>query len=347
MSRPPADRSVRPPRRQGLTGALMGSLMLHGVLGLAAGAWIVAQYIQPPPPRFVAPPAPRLKIPPQTRQHRMNLAAHAGLASKPTFKQRLVSLRPTAFALPEAPRMPLDSLLTPDPASLTAGMISGLAGSAGTGAGGGFGLAGAGGKGLGAGLNFLGIQAQGQRILLLFDVSASVVNKAASSGLPLARIKEETRQMIDKLPVDARFGLIQFVRNYKPFQTELVPATKANRDLARAWIDSEWSESGQMARSGRGVIAPTPNGLPPILRAGFAMNPDVVFLISDGSFERGAGGSTEKVPDAELEALIEELQQARTGKAPIHFVGFRMRDEDKAFWTRMVRRTGGRLREIQ
>src|SRR5690349_3383686 len=77
--------------------AFIGSIVIHAVIALIAGIWVVAKYIQQEPPKFVAPPAPKIKIPPQTRQHRMNLAAHSGLASKPTFKQRLVSLRPTAF----------------------------------------------------------------------------------------------------------------------------------------------------------------------------------------------------------------------------------------------------------
>jgi hypothetical protein len=113
-------------RRKGAGAALIGSLIIHGILGLVGGAFIVAQYIQPPPPKFVAPPAAKIKIPPQTRQHRMNLAAHAGLASKPTFKQRLVSLRPTAFALPEAPKIAFDSSLVPDPSTVVSSMVTGL-----------------------------------------------------------------------------------------------------------------------------------------------------------------------------------------------------------------------------
>jgi len=337
----------KPGTRKGAAGALVGSLIIHGILALVGGALIVAQYIQPEPPKFVAAAAPKIKIPPQSRQHRMNLAAHAGLASKPTFKQRLVSLRPTAFALPEAPKISMNTALVPDPSTIVSSMVTGLAGSGGKGAGAGFGLGGAGGKGLGTGLNFMGIQSNGQRVLLLFDVSASVTNKAASSGVPLSRIKDETLTMLDKLPPDSSFGIIQFVRNYKPFQAELVPASKANRDLARTWVETQWSESGQMARTGKGVIAPDPNGLPPILRAGYAMKPDVIFLISDGSFERGSGGGNEKVPYEELDELFKELQKERVAKIPLNFIGFQMRDDDKDFWQKIVRRTGGNLREIK
>jgi hypothetical protein len=132
-------------------------------------------------------------------------------------------LRPTPFSLPEAPKVSIDNMLTPDPSAIANSMVTGLAGAGGSGSGSGFGLGGSGGKGLGTGINFLGIKASGQRIVLLFDVSGSVVNKANASSMPLLKIKEETEAMINKLPADSRFNIIQFVRNYKSFQSELVP----------------------------------------------------------------------------------------------------------------------------
>lgn len=333
-------------RRKGIGTALAGSLIVHGILALAGGAWIVAQYIQPPPPKFVAPPPAKIKIPPQTRQHRMNLAAHAGLAAKPIFKQRLTSLRPTAFALPEAPKISFDQNLVPNPATLLSTTITGLSGTGGVGSGSGFGLGGGGGMSLApTGFSFMGIKAQGQRIVLCFDVSGSVVNKATASGMPLSRIKEETLKLIGGLPSGAQFGIVQFVRNYKPFKNELVPMTPANRDLARKWIETEWNESGQMNRGQPGVISPNPNGVVCVLDAAFAMKPDVVFLISDGQFEQ-TYPQVGRIADEVLEAKVKEVQ-AGPARVPMHFIGFQMRPEDKGTWERLVRRTGGRLREIR
>lgn len=346
MARTPTVPNDAKVARKSIAGALLGSIIAHGILATVAGVWIVAQYIRSEPPKFVAPPLPKVKVPPQTRQHRMNLAAHAGLAAKPTFKARLVSLRPTPFSLPEAPKVSVDNLLTVDPSAIAGSMVTGLSGAGGTGSGAGFGLGGAGGKGLGTGINFMGIKSSGRRVLLMFDVSGSVVNKANASSMPLAKIKEETLAMIDKLPADSRFGIIQFVRNYKMFQPELVAATQGNRDMAREWVASEWNESGSMPRNGRGVVSPMPNGLPPILRAAYAMKPDVIFLISDGSFERGVEAS-EKVPAEEFEALFKELGAASPVKVPFHFIGFQMKPDDKDFWNRISRRQGGELKELK
>jgi len=332
--------------QKGAGAALIGSLIIHGVLALAGGAFIVAKYIQPPPPKFVAPPPPKIKIPPQTRQHRMNLAAHAGLASKPTFKQRLVSLRPTAFALPEAPKISFDSDLVPDPSTVASTMVSGLTGSGGTGNGSGFGLGGGGGLGQGlSSFTFMGLKSQGQKIVLCFDVAGSVVNKANASGVPLSKIKEETIKLISGLPSGAQFGLIQFVRNYKPFNAELTPMTPASRDLAKQWIETEWSETGQMPRGGKGVLSPTPNGLPCVLDAAYAMKPDVIFVISDGGFEQ-TYPEDRRIPNEELEDKVKDLQ--KTGaKIAVNFIGFQMKAEDKDAWESITRRTGGRLREIK
>jgi len=336
---------LRKANRRGIAGAVMASIVAHVILAVIAGIWIVASYIQNDPPKFESPPPPVIKIPPQTKQHRMNLAAHAGLAAKPTFKARLVSLRPTEFALPDAPKVSIDNMLVPDPSTIANSMVTGLAGAAGAGAGSGLGLTGAGGKGLGTGIDFMGIRANGQRILLLFDVSGSVVNKANASDMPLAKIKEETINLIDGLPANSRFGIIQFVRNYKIFQDELVPATVPNRELARSWIDNEWRETGTMPRGGRGVTSPEPNGLLPILRRAYEMQPDVIFLISDGGFWRSTP-TNEKIPTDEFEDLFKELNKNAVGRVPLHFIGFQMRPDDKRFWERMARRQGGSLKEM-
>ena len=192
---------------------------------------------------------------------------------------------------------------------------------------------------------FMGFKVNGQRIVLLFDVSGSVVNKAKASGMPLHKIKEQTENMINALSDESKFGLVQFVRNYKPFTPDLVAATKDNRDLAKGWMELEWDESGMMPRNGKGVIAPTPNGFPAILRAAYALKPDLIFVISDGSFERGANGVNEKVPYDEFEALFKELAPEGT-KIPFNFVGFQMRQDDKSFWAKMARNQGGELKEI-
>ena len=325
---------------------LIASLIVHAA-GLALfGLWVVAKKFARPEAVFEVREV--LKVPIQkTPEHRMNVAQHEANAPKPVFDDKLVSTRPSDFALPELPKLDLQQMLPLDPSELVSDQVSSLVGTAGLGLGSGSGLSGSGGLGKGlTNFSFMGMKAQGRRILLLFDVSGSVMNKAVSSGVPIARIKEETLKLIDSLPPGAEFGLIQFVRNYKPFSDTLMPATPANRDAARQWVENEWSESGQMSRGQKGVFSPDPNGLPCVLEAAFAMNPDVIFLISDGQFEQ-TYPQDRRVPNEELDDQIKALQKGRAERLPIQFLGFQMRDEDQSDWSRIVRRTGGRLKEIR
>ncbi len=89
-------------------------------------------------------------------------------------------------------------------------------------------------------MSFFGVQATGQRILLLFDVSSSVVNKANAAGIPSNASRQETLKLLEGLPINAQFSIIQFTGNYMPFTEELVAATPANKDLAKQWVREKW-----------------------------------------------------------------------------------------------------------
>lgn len=334
-------------RKRGLMATvILTAIGLH-VAGLfMAGVWIVARYLSEPPAVFTVPPK-EVRVPVQTREHKMTMARHEAMAPKPTFSDRIVSARPTAFSLPEMPKIDMDQLLPLDPSQIVSDQISGMVGSGGMGSGmGSGGGKGSGGMG-GTGLSFFGIKTEAKRILLLFDVSGSVVNKANASGMPLTRIKEETSELISKLPVNCRYSIIQFVRNFKPFSEELVAASPVNKDLAHQWIETEWDESGMMPANGKGVKSTMPNGLPFVLDYAFSLKPDTIFLISDGSFEQTtATDGNRKVPGEEFDEQIKKLQAAAGREVPIHFIGFQMRPEDHATWRRLCQRTGGKFREM-
>ena len=332
-------------RRRGMVSAvILGAIAVHVIGLIVAGAVIVARFFAEPKATFEV--VREFRIPVKTREHKMNMARHEAMAPKPTFNDRLVSTRPTNFSLPEMPKIDLDQMLPLDPSEIVSDQISSLEGTAGLGSGIGSGGLGSGGTGA-TGMSFFGIQSEGSRIVLLFDVSSSVVNKAIASGIPLAEIKKETSNLLAKLPINARYSLVQFVRNYKPFSEELVAANPTNKKRTEEWIETEWSESGQMAASGRGVKTASPNGLPIVLDFAFSLQPDTVFLISDGSFEQTAPGSPNRsVPEDELTEQITRLQKAAGKPVPIHFIGFQMKDDDRNFWRRMCQRIGGKLREL-
>lgn len=333
-------------RRRSIIGSVIfGAILIHGAGLFLAGLFIIARYFAEPKATFEIPK--EIRIPVQTREHKMTMARNEALAPKPSFNDRLVSTRPTKFALPEMPKIDMNQLLTMDPSDLVSSQISGLVGSSSLGSGLSTGSLGSGGIGEN-GLSFFGIQTEGKRILLLFDVSTSVVNKANKSGVPLTRIKEETINLIDKLPINTRFSIVQFVRNYKPFTDELLVASPPNKDRAREWIENEWSSSGMMPANGRGVHTAPENGLPIVLDFAFKLRPDTIFLISDGSFEQTTPTSRSRnIPSDEFEDQLKLLQQNMEKPVAIHFIGFEMKPDHLSAWRKISQRSGGKLRELK
>jgi len=344
------DASAKKRRRKLIISILLGVVILHVAGGFVAGVIVVAKYFFPPPATFEV--KRDIRLPAKQREHKMNMAAFDAMAPKPTFNDKMQSLRPAAFALPELPKMPIDQMLPLDPSEIVSDQVTSLVGTSGLGAGG----EGSGGTGgLGTGMSFFGIQSSGKRILLIFDVSGSVVNKANKAGVPLTKIQEETSTLISKLPVSSRFGIIQFTRNYKAFNSELLPATDQNRAAALDWIKNEWVESGMMAASGK--VTSNPTGLVGVLQLAAKMQPDVIFLISDASFQwtppPGSRSSRqpvsnfgEDIPWKEVEAIASGPLQGPEG-CKINFIGFEMKSEDKRAMGSIARKTGGKLREMK
>ncbi|MCX7868657.1 MAG: VWA domain-containing protein [Terrimicrobiaceae bacterium] len=313
---------------------------LHIAAGLVAGLVVVARYIFPPPATFEV--KRDIRLPAKQREHRMNMAAFDAMTPKPSFTDKMQAMRPAPISLPELPEIPLDQMLPLDPAAIVSDQVSSLVGTAGTG-GGGEGSGGLGGAG--TGFSFLGIQSSGRRILLLFDISQSVVTKASRSGMPLSKIKEETLALIDTLPSASRFGIIQFSQNFKPFREELVPATGSNREAVRQWVMNEWTESGTLA--GRGVVS-NPRGLLGVLDFAAKLQPDVVFLITDGSFQWRVNGPIENIPWKDVEAAVKAVEAASSeAKVPFNFVGFEVKTDDRRELRSLASRTGGKFREIK
>ncbi|HEY5706393.1 MAG TPA: hypothetical protein VIS96_12540 [Terrimicrobiaceae bacterium] len=330
-------------RRRIIMTVVLASIGIHVIAAVVAGIVIVARYLAEPPAEFKA--AKDIRLPAEEREHKMNMAAFDGMAPKPSFTDKLQSLRPADLALPELPRAPMDQLLPLDPAEILTDQVAALTGPGGPGSGIGLGAGGAGGSaGIEAGFSFMGIESNGKRILLVFDVSTSVLNKARKSGVSLAKIKEETISLLQQLPINARFGLIQFTQNFKAFREELLAATEANRIAAKTWIEEEWVETGSMQASSK--VTRNPRGVVGVLELAARMSPDVIFLISDASFQWKEGGGLSDVPWEELVRIVKGPLQGTEG-CVLNFIAFEMKPEDRRKMESVVRATHGKIREIK
>jgi len=342
--KPAVEDQAKANRRALIGSIIIGSVVVHVIALLLFGLWTVAKHFTRPEARFEMKKV--VKIPPKTPEHKMNVAKHEAMAPKPTFNDKLISTRPIDFALPDLPQIDMDQMLPLDPSELISDQVNSLVGSAALGSGLGQGLSGGGGTG--EGMSFFGVKAQGDRILLLFDVSSSVVNKAEKAGIPLERIQEETIKMIGTLPISSQFSLIQFTGNYMPFTEELIAATPGNKDLAKKWVTDKWVTSGTMSSASKSVVSNL-TGVVGVLERAAAMRPDVIFLISDASFQwrPDGGGGFRNVPYEDIKKAVEALGNGTNGDVPLHFVAFEPKPDDVKEWSRIVRATGGEFREMK
>ena len=122
-----------------LVSVLILSILIHIIAGIGAAFWIIAKYFEKPPTTFTVQKV--TTIPPEERQHKMSLAQLESLRPKPVINNRIQSLRPTPFALPELPKLPSLETVPLDPNALITDNLDSLALSRsgqGLGSGGGF-----------------------------------------------------------------------------------------------------------------------------------------------------------------------------------------------------------------
>ncbi|PAW82535.1 MAG: hypothetical protein B9S31_00280 [Spartobacteria bacterium Tous-C9RFEB] len=328
-------------RRRLVVTIILISIGIHAAAAIVAGIVVVARYFAEAPAEFKT--TKDVRIPAKKREAKMNMASLDAIAPKPTFSDKMQSSRPTAFSLPDIPNLPLDQMLPLDPSQLISDQMASLSNVEAMGSGSGAASAGAGGFG-DKGMSFLGIQSSGQRILLLFDVSSSVTHKAAKAGVPLEKIQQETINLIRKLPITSKFGIIQFTQNYKPFSKELLPATDNNRTAALNWVQTEWVTKGSMSESSK--VISNSQGLIGVLDLATEMKPDVIFIISDGSFQWKAGGGSGTIPWTVVKKRIAE-NLCKSGDCKVNFIAFEAKSDDTKEMRGISQRSGGKMIELK
>ena len=171
-------------------------------------------------------------------------------------------------------------------------------------------------------VSFLGITEEAARFVIIVDVSDSFVAAVEATGMDFNVIKEESEKLINNLNANTLFGFIQHVRAYDTFQDDLIPATVANKELALKWLDKKLKKIGKDLAVVPSVYGHR-NGILTVLDFAFKMQPDVIFLISDGGyFANRENGSAGPVPLGDVLKLIGSLQKELPSDARIHAIHF-------------------------
>lgn len=329
---PPAPHAFRRFRKD----TLVYALVAQGVVLLGAVYVTVIQPLLRSEPEFTA--SPRIQLPQRELEHRAAVAEWQQLAGGVPPLEKLVTsalLPPELPALPTVPRTEFEmtepaDVLARDAQSLLA--QSGLGGALG-------GL-----KSVASTAAFFGVEAEGERIVAIVNTSVSVRNKAQRRGVPWPRIQDEVVRVIDGLDGGTLFAVVQFSQGVRLFPDTLAPATAANREALRAWVRDNLRGNPPIdpgaARFGHEAA----------FEAALALDPDVIFLVTDGVLDRREvkGGRVvyPEMPYSELTASLRDARRGARGRLQVHVIGFEMKTADAEGMRRLAGEFGGQVREF-
>ena len=302
--------------RRRLAPLLLLSVAAHLVAGLIAGLVIVVRRLSPPTP--TVPIAKSVNIPKTEDRNEAASRGDEGGGTNARIQHEAISkaIQEIAFSIPSFPAPKVAEHV-----SMSAKLVQSSLGPAGAGIG--FSVTGigdgGGGKSEKSVPSFLGIKALGERIVLMFDISKTVCTAAAKAGMPMERIREETRGFINSLGADTRFNLVQFARNYVFFRPKLAAASRTNREAAQDWLTRFFGTQGTLPSGIPSTISGSPGFLVALTEV-FKLEPDSIIIISDGDMQRGTSGNA-TIPMKEIENTIAQLQAGRATAARIQFIG--------------------------
>jgi hypothetical protein len=76
------------------------------------------------------------------------------------------------------------------------------------------------------------------------------------------------------------------------------------------------------------------------------MKPDVIFIISDGSFQWKARGSSGTIPWKDVKKIFTE-NLCKSGDCKVNFIAFEAKDEDSREMKNISQRSGGKMIELK
>ncbi|MBC2604311.1 VWA domain-containing protein [Puniceicoccus vermicola] len=323
------------PKKKKLVGALFLAIAIQVALVFTTIFVVVLVPTEKEDPQFTA--KKTIYLPQRKLEHKMAVAEFQQAAKSPMQMEKIQVSRMTPSQLPQLPEVPpMD--FSPQPPDTVSPVGSTLFGSAGIG-----GMM-QGLVGESSSISFLGIEDSASRVLIVVDVSASVVEAMTEANMPVTEIKNETIRLIRELNANTLFGIIQHSRQYQTFQSSLIPATANNKEAAIRWMNQEFRTSGTL----RGLKYEGEDGVGAVLEAAFDMEPEVIFLLSDGSYQRTSPGGRgyQNLSWNELEDRIKDRQSQLAEEARIHTIGFAVDPEDAKGFSRLAKKNNGKYRSF-
>ena len=313
---------------------LLAACAVNGLLLLAAAGIVVVRVLRTPEPEFAA--VVDVEVPPEPWEQELEEGAvDAGAAAAQSELERVRVDLP----LPEGPVLPAYAPGAPSEtasADLLSGLAQGFLDQAGF-----AGLSSA--STAGGAASFFGVEDTGDRIVLIVNTSASVLRRARARGVSIERIQSEVVSVVEGLDPRCEFGLVHFSQGVRLFAPRLAPATPANRKVFSDWVSASL-RGNPPVREG----APS-TGHEAALEEALALEPDVIFLVTDGQLERRVGSpGAWTYPVIPTDEFLRSVRRMKGGGRAVrlHIIGFELGVREREAMGRLARDFGGQVREF-
>lgn len=285
-------------------------------------------------PEFVA--KKKVYLPQKELDHKAAVSEFQNAASSPMRMDRISTSAALPDALPALPDLPENTFnpIESNPAALQSESLLGASGLMGA-------LEGL--ETASSSASLFGIEDSGQRILILFDNSVTVWNKARSVGVTTDAFVRELGNLVDGLNANTLFGLVPFARQVGTFRDYMISAGSRNKAVVKDWIVKNVRSNRKQTELPFDV-----DGIQGALTVAFQMEPDVIFVVADGDFQRNASenAGAGDVPWEDVERTMRRLTREFGIEPRLHFVGFQVEPEAADAIRRLTRRYDGEFREF-
>jgi len=318
------------PRRSKLGPLALAVIIQVGLLFLAVFVVVLVPEFKSDP-EFVA--RKKIYLPQKELEHKVALAEFQNAASSPMQLERISTQALLPDSMPSLPDLPKSDFkpIERNPAAMQSDALLGQSGVLGA-------LQGLQTESSSASL--FGIEDSGQRILILFDNSSSVLNKAREAGVSTQRFVRELNTLINGFNANTLFGLVPFSRDVGAFRDYMVAAGMRNKRAATEWIASRIRTQSHQTNLPYAV-----DGVQGAFSVAFQMEPDVIFLLSDGDFQRNLSKRGD-VPWDDVERTLRKLTREYGIEPRIHFIGFKVEEEDAEAMEKITRRYKGSFKKF-
>lgn len=321
------------PRRSKFGPLVLALLIQGGLLCLAVFVVVLIPEFHSDP-EFVA--KKKIYLPQKELEHKVALAEFQNAASSPMQLERISTAALLPDAMPALPALPQSEFnpIERNPAALQSDALLGQSGVLGA-------LQGL--KTESSSASLFGIEDRGQRILILFDNSSTVWNKASAAGVTTDAFVRELSMLVDGLNANTLFGLVPFARQVGTFRDYMIAAGARNKQEVKRWIVENVRSSRKTTQ-----LPFMEDGIQGALTVAFQMEPEVIFIVSDGDFQRSktAKASAGDVPWKDVDRTLRALTREYGIEPRIHFIGFKVEPEAADAIEKITRRFGGEFSDF-